>query len=97
MPHHPYLTTRDSGVPWLGQIPAHWDITQLKNAASVNPSKAEINHLPKNLEVSFIPMELIGEGTLITDNTKTLGDIGQGFSYFLSGWRCCDCKNYPKF
>jgi len=26
MKFHPYPEYKDSGVPWLGKIPAHWDI-----------------------------------------------------------------------
>lgn len=26
----PKATLRDSGVPWLGEVPAHWDVTRLK-------------------------------------------------------------------
>ena len=30
-----YPAYRDSGIPWLGQIPAHWEISPLGYAASV--------------------------------------------------------------
>ncbi len=30
-----YLSTHDSGLPWLGQIPTHWEIKRLKHAANV--------------------------------------------------------------
>lgn len=80
-----YPSYRDSGILWLGQIPAHWKVKRLKFLASVNPSKTEINYLPKSLEISFLPMELVGEGFLQSDNTKTLGDVGQGFTYFQDG------------
>lgn len=40
----PNVPMKDSGVEWLGQIPAHWDITKLKRLVSVasgmTPSKA---------------------------------------------------------
>ena len=28
---HPYAAYKDSGVVWLGKVPAHWDIRRLKN------------------------------------------------------------------
>lgn len=31
----PHAPLRDSGIPWLGEIPAHWDITRLKFVARV--------------------------------------------------------------
>ncbi len=81
----PYPAYRKTDLPWLGQIPAHWEAKRLKFVASINPSKSEINNLPKSLEVSFLPMELVGEGTLMTDKIKTLEDVGQGFTYFRNG------------
>jgi type I restriction enzyme S subunit len=34
--HHPYPSYRQTDLPWLGQIPAHWDVKRLKNALSRN-------------------------------------------------------------
>jgi type I restriction enzyme S subunit len=81
----PYPSYCQTNLPWLGQIPAHWDVKRLKFVAVINPSKKEINHLPKELEVSFLPMELVGEGSLNTEKTKSLEDVGQGFTYFRDG------------
>lgn len=33
----PYPAYKDSGVEWLGAIPAHWDVKRLKHLASLNP------------------------------------------------------------
>jgi type I restriction enzyme S subunit len=33
--HSPYPSTRDSGLPWLGHIPAHWEVKRLKHVANV--------------------------------------------------------------
>ena len=33
----PYPDYKDSGVDWLGQIPAHWDVRRLKYLANLNP------------------------------------------------------------
>jgi type I restriction enzyme S subunit len=30
----PYPAYKDSGVPWLGRVPEHWDVRRLKNAAT---------------------------------------------------------------
>jgi type I restriction enzyme S subunit len=37
--HHfkPYPEYKDSGVDWLGKIPAHWEIKRLKHLAMLNP------------------------------------------------------------
>ena len=29
----PYPAYKDSGVPWLGEVPAHWEVYRLKNVA----------------------------------------------------------------
>lgn len=37
MSHYkPYSTYKDSGVEWLGQVPEHWAIAQLKRLVSIN-------------------------------------------------------------
>jgi hypothetical protein len=69
----PYLAYRPTDLPWLGQIPPHWETKRLKFAAIINPSKTEISHLPKNLEVSFLPMELVCEGTFIKELNERFG------------------------
>ena len=37
----PYPEYRDSGVEWLGEIPAHWNVRRLKNIASVQLSNVD--------------------------------------------------------
>jgi type I restriction enzyme S subunit len=39
MTHPSYPSTRDSGLPWLGQIPAHWDVKRLKFIAPASTNK----------------------------------------------------------
>ncbi|MBI5837114.1 MAG: restriction endonuclease subunit S [Candidatus Eisenbacteria bacterium] len=33
----PYPAYKDSGVEWLGEIPAHWEVKRLKHLATLNP------------------------------------------------------------
>jgi type I restriction enzyme S subunit len=37
----PYPAYKDSGVEWLGEIPAHWDIRRLKTVATVQLSNVD--------------------------------------------------------
>ena len=37
----PYPKYKDSGVEWLGQIPAHWEVRRLKTVASVQLSNVD--------------------------------------------------------
>ena len=42
----PHAPLRDSGVPWLGEIPAHWEVWKLGHAASIGngstPSRGNV-------------------------------------------------------
>ena len=31
---HPYLAYKPSGIPWLGDMPAHWDVAACRLAVS---------------------------------------------------------------
>ena len=35
----PYPAYKDSGVEWLGEIPAHWEVKRLKTLAAVQALK----------------------------------------------------------
>jgi len=78
----PYPVYKDSGVPWIGEVPEEWALKRLKFATSINPGKGELTGLPETLEVSFYPMEAIGFGCLNQGETKTLDTVGSGFTYF---------------
>jgi len=77
---------KDSGIEWLGEIPEHWEIKRLRFVADVNPVKSEVSHLLPNTEVSFVPMEAVGEfGGLRLDYTRVIDDVYQGYTYFREG------------
>ena len=79
----PYPDYRNSGVEWLGDIPAHWTLKRLRFACDINPRKSEIAALPPDTGVSFLPMEKIGQdGTYVLDETRTLDQVWQGYTYF---------------
>lgn len=78
----PSVAMKDSEVPWLGDIPAHWVPKRMRFCMKTNPSKGEIKLNDDEL-VSFIPMEAVGEfGGLNLDAEKELGEIGGGYTYF---------------
>jgi len=82
----PYPAYKDSGVEWLGQIPAHWEVKRIKLVAALNPPASEVRSLPTETEVSVVPMEAVGEyGGLDLSATKQLGDVGSGYTYFRDG------------
>lgn len=78
----PQVKMKNSGVAWLGQIPAHWKPKRLRFCMNTNPSKTKIELDDEEL-VSFVPMEAVGEfGGLNLDTEKELGEIGGGYTYF---------------
>ncbi|MEP0773113.1 MAG: restriction endonuclease subunit S [Acidobacteriota bacterium] len=81
--YKPYPAYRDSGVEWLGEIPAHWEVRRLRFASKCNPAPSEVRGLRGDTEVSFVPMEAVGEyGGLSLDETKQLADVNAGYTYF---------------
>ena len=82
----PYPTYKPSGVELLGEIPAQWGMLKLKYAATVNPRVSEVRRLAPDTEVSFVPMEAVGEyGGMDLSLTKKLANVADGFTYFSDG------------
>ncbi len=80
----PYPAYRDSGVPWLGEVPAHWEVMRLKRAARLSPGKAEARDLlDRNQEAVFLPMEHVGtNGSVRYDTVRPIAELWNGFTYF---------------
>ncbi len=79
----PYPEYRDSGVAWLGDVPKHWGVTRLKFVARLNPTASNARKLDPDTEVSFVPMEAVGEyGGLDLSNIARLSDVAEGYTYF---------------
>lgn len=38
---NPNATMKDSGIEWIGKVPAHWEVKKLKFVASVQPSNVD--------------------------------------------------------
>lgn len=65
---------------------AVWEDMRLRFVLRLNPSKAELGRLSEDEEVSFLPMEAIGEdGSVRLEATRRLGDVQSGYSYFRDG------------
>jgi type I restriction enzyme, S subunit len=83
IPHKRY---KASGRRWLGDVPEHWDVKRIRFVADVNPSKSEVSALSRDIEVSFIPMEAVGEdGSLVLDRVRPIGEVETGYTYFRDG------------
>jgi type I restriction enzyme, S subunit len=77
---------KDSGVEWIGEIPEHWDIVRMRFLMDINPPKSRCAIHDYSSEISFIPMELVGEnGELETTNKKLIKDVYDGYTFFKDG------------
>lgn len=86
-PEYPeYPEYKDSGVEWLGPIPANWQVKRVKHLTQLNPSKSEVRGRSEDEHVSFIPMEAIGEqGELDASRSRPLGEVLPGYTYVADG------------
>ena len=79
-----YPAYKDSGVEWLGEVPAHWVTTSLKYLAELNPKKSE--YQADQLQMcSFIPMEKLKHGMIELDEERVIADVIGGYTYFEDG------------
>lgn len=77
---------KDSGVEWIGEIPEHWELKRLRFLMETNPPKSKCKILDYTTEVSFIPMELIGEkGELDVSIKKPIEEVYNGYTFFEEG------------
>ena len=80
---NPYPDYRGSGVKWLGDVPAHWEVRRMKRIASLNPSKAEARRFLKaDTPVTFLPMERVRTDGRIDGELLSASAVWNGFSYF---------------
>jgi len=53
MSHKVYTETKDSGIEWLGAIPAHWETLRLKHIATIN-NEALPEDTDPDYEISYV-------------------------------------------
>ena len=54
---------KDSGIPWIGEIPEGWEVKRLKTFAAINPQiELGPDEFHEDAQVSFIPMENLRAG-----------------------------------
>jgi type I restriction enzyme S subunit len=81
-----YPSYKDSSVEWLGDVPEHWELKRLRFVAQLNPPKGETTKLDRKTEVSFLPMEAVGDdGSLSLERTRLIGEVESGYTYFREG------------
>lgn len=78
----PQAPLRDSGIPWLGEIPAHWKVKRIRFLTE-RPFRTSSHDAS---EVTFLPMEAIGEnGELDLSILRPLSEVQNGYSRFRDG------------
>lgn len=83
MKYRSYPAYKDSCVEWLGKVPEHWKVKRGRFCMHINPRAIRIHELGPEEEVSFIPMEAVGEyGGLNLDITRSIGELGAGYTEF---------------
>lgn len=80
----PDAPRKDSGVAWLGEVPAHWEVKRLRKVATLNPSKQEsISKSELEKRVVFLPMENVStEGEIDCSQQLPIDQVRNGFTYF---------------
>ena len=70
----PRAPLRDSGVPWLGEVPAHWRLTRLKFVADVRGGLAlgKDYGFGKLEEYRYVRVANVQDGYLHLDDVKTV-------------------------
>lgn len=82
-PYKSYLST-DAG--WLKVIPEGWRQIRGRFLMAVNPPARRARELNETDEVSFVPMEAVGEyGGLNLERAKPIDEIGAGYTAFEEG------------
>lgn len=81
-----YTESRTTQLAWVARVPNHWQFKRLKYLATLNPTKEEVADLPRDTEVSFLPMEAIGDdGSIDLDRTRLLDSVQTGYTYIRDG------------
>lgn len=78
---------KESGVYWLGEVPASWEVTAMKRICKAN---ASISDIVKSMDdtdvVTFLPMENVSEtGEVDCSVKKHIAEVRTGFSSFARG------------
>lgn len=75
-----------TGLRWQSEAPGHWKISRMRFMATLNPSKSEVASVDRNTQVSFLPMDAIGDdGALSLERTRAISEVESGYTYVRDG------------
>ncbi|MTI17465.1 restriction endonuclease subunit S [Rhodobacteraceae bacterium RKSG542] len=84
-----YPEYKPSDVEWLGEVPSGWEVKRIKNTAELNPSKSELQSIAAHTDITFLPMEAIGEtGSIDCSRIKPIREVINGYTYLGEGDVC---------
>lgn len=80
---NPNAPMKDSGVEWLGEVPAHWDVSRIKNIVSI-PVTDGPHETPNFIDagIPFVSAEAVSSGEV--DFSKIRGYISEEANKFYS-------------
>jgi type I restriction enzyme S subunit len=82
----PTVPLKPSGIDWLGEIPATWELRKIKELAIHNPSKSEVRGLAAETRVTLLPMEAVSEwGVVDTKFIEKFESVQDGLTYMRNG------------
>lgn len=75
-----YPAYKDSGVPWLGEVPAHWDVVQVRHLARVEggstPDEEEILFVTDEGHAWATPADMQGWHSELSSTSRRITDAG---------------------
>lgn len=76
---NPAAPLRDSGIPWLGQVPKHWEVKRLKFYVErvftgSTPPSDEIQYYEEPTLNWFTPSDFTDEGSILADANRKLSN-----------------------
>jgi len=79
----PNVKLKPSGIPWLGDVPEHWEVKRLKSICQINPSKTAIKSHDADEIATFLPMERVSsDGTIDGSIQVQISKVANGLTYF---------------
>ncbi|MDE6835232.1 MAG: restriction endonuclease subunit S [Ruminococcus sp.] len=74
---------KDSGIEWIGKMPAHWQMKKLKYIAELSPH-CDFSKISAETEIEYLPMEYIKNGYYIHNSGK-YSEVPDSLTPFESG------------
>ena len=74
---------KDSGIEWIGEIPAEWAVSRVKYVSDFEPG-CNRDGLTDESVITYTPMDCIKNGWFI-NNTATLGSVSSSLTAYQNG------------